>query len=267
MRIAFITDMHFGPQGTFEGKLRKLSHLAGPLLAEAIEHFNEIEKPEIIVNLGDVVQDAEREQDLTEYRRFLEIMGTAHAPILHVAGNHDLINMTEDDLRTLWDHVGSLHYSRDVGGLHLCVLQSVETTGVKVHLPQDQVAWLREDLARATLPTVVLIHHPLADMNLEGNRWFERFPHLCLVDNRHEVRNVILTSHKVVAVFNGHAHWHNIDLVGGIPFVTLQSLTENLDDDAPGRPARAAAVVDIEREVFQLRVTGAEPRRFGYGPM
>jgi Icc protein len=267
MRIGFVTDVHFGPQGTFEGKLRKLTHLAGPLLEEAIGHFNEVERPELIVNLGDVVQDAAREPDLAEYRRFLEILGTARAPVLHVAGNHDLIHMTEDDLRALWDRPGPLYYSCDLGGLHFCVLQSIETTGVKVHLPEEQVAWLREDLAQATAPTVVLVHHPLADMNLEGNRWFERFPHLCLVDNRHEVRSVILQSQKVVAVFNGHAHWHNIDLIGGIPFVTLQSLTENLDDDAPGRPARAAAVVDIDREVFQLRVTGAEPRRFGYGPV
>ena len=67
-------------------------------------------------------------------------------------------------------------------------------------------------------------------------------------------------------MFNGHAHWHNIDLIGGVPFVTLQSLTENLDDDAPGRAARAVAIADINAEQFLVRVLGEEPRRFGYGP-
>ncbi len=266
MRIGFVTDVHFGPQGSFDGKLRKLTHLAGPLLEEAVTLFNEIEKPELIVNLGDAIQDASQPEDFEEYQRFLEILAGARAPVLHVAGNHDLIHMTEDDLRALWGHAGPLHYSRDAGNLHLCILKSVEITGVKVHIPAEQIAWLREDLAQARLPAVVCVHHPLADMNLEGNRWFERFPRLCLVENRLAVRKAILESGKVVAVFNGHAHWHSIDLVGGIPFVTLQSLTENLDDDAPGRPARAVAIADIDGERFDLRVVGAEPRRFGYGP-
>jgi 3',5'-cyclic AMP phosphodiesterase CpdA len=266
MRIAFVTDVHFGPQGSFDGRLRKLTHLAEPLLREFVTLCNEQEHPDLIVNLGDVVQDATREQDLEEYGRCLEILRAARAPVLHVAGNHDLIHLTDDDLRVLWGHSGPLFYSRDLSGLHLAVLLSVETTGVRVHVPDEQIEWLARDLAQTELPSVVLIHHPLADMNLEGNRWFERNPHLCLVENRHRVREAILASRKVVAVFNGHAHWHNVDLVGGIPFVTLQSLTENLDDDAPGRPARAAAIADIDGERLLVRVVGAEPRRFGYGP-
>ncbi|MBK7582673.1 MAG: hypothetical protein IPI67_21060 [Myxococcales bacterium] len=38
------------------------------------------------------------------------------APVIHVAGNHDLICMTEDDLARMWNHDGALHYSRGFSG-------------------------------------------------------------------------------------------------------------------------------------------------------
>jgi 3',5'-cyclic-AMP phosphodiesterase len=69
-------------------------------------------------------------------------------------------------------------------------------------------------------------------------------------------------SGKVVAVFNGHAHWNHLDVIAGIPYVTLQSLTENLDDDAPGRPANAWAVCDLDARRLVIRVHGEEPQHY-----
>ena len=37
-----------------------------------------------------------------------------------------------------------------------------------------------------------------------------------------------------------------VDVIDGLPFVTVQSLIENLDEDAPGRAAAAHAVVRID---------------------
>ena len=59
------------------------------------------------------------------------------------------------------------------------------------------------------------------------------------------------------AVFNGHLHWNHLDVIAGIPYVTVQSLIENLDDDAPGRAAAAHAVVHAERPAHG----GARPRQ------
>ena len=57
MRLALITDVHFGPPATFEGKLRKLSHHALALTREFIHRINTVERPDLVVNLGDVVED------------------------------------------------------------------------------------------------------------------------------------------------------------------------------------------------------------------
>ncbi len=108
----------------------------------------------------------------------------------------------------------------------------------------------------------MLTHHPLSDQDLTGNRWFEKAPHICRVAGRRDVRRVIAASGKVVAVFNGHAHWNHFDVIDGIPYVTLQSLIENLDSDAPGRAARSYAVAELEGKRLSVRVDGAETARY-----
>src|SRR5690606_36240965 len=132
----------------------------------------------------------------------------------------------------------------------------VERKDRDVRLPEEQLGWLAADLDRTTLPTVVCIHHPLSDLELTGNRWFEDAPHICRVANRREVRAVLERSGKVRAVFNGHAHWNHLDVVSGIPYVTLQSLVENVEDDAPGRAAAAHAVVDVSPKRLLVDVFG-----------
>lgn len=264
MRFALITDEHFGPKAYFDGKLRKLSHEAPQLTRAFVECMNQIEKPDLVVNLGDVIEDQNLDADRARYAEFMAVMAGLEAPVIHVAGNHDQINLSEDDLRAAWQHAGPLHYSRDIDGIHFAVLNTLEVKDVCVRIPAEQIAWLEADLAQASSPVVVLMHHPASDQDLTGNRWFEKFPHICRVAERRELRSVIEQSGKVVAVFNGHVHWNHLDVIAGIPYFTLQSLIENLDDDAPGRPAASFAVCDLEPKRLSVRVLGAESLRYQF---
>jgi len=63
-------------------------------------------------------------------------------------------------------------------------------------------------------------------------------------------------------VINGHLHWNHVDVHDGIPYVTVQSLIENLDDDGPGRPAEASAVVRVRDRSILVEVDGAAPTRY-----
>jgi len=262
VRFAVITDVHLGPLAHFEGKLRKLSHEAAALTRDFVQRMNEVEKPDLVVSLGDIVEDESRDADLARYREYVSILGQLEAAVLHVAGNHDQINLSEDDLRSLWGHEGPLHYSRDIGGVHFSILNTLETKDVCVRLPDEQLAWLERDLAAAPGPVVVVTHHPASDQDLVGNRWFEKAPHICRVAERKKLRAIVEASGKVVLVVNGHAHWNHFDLISQIPYVTVQSLIENLDDDAPGRPARAHAVIDVEPHRLSIRIEGAETARY-----
>ena len=258
MRFALISDVHLGPQASHQGKLRKLTHLSEQLVHQFVQHMREVARPDLVINLGDVLEDESAVLDRERYARFVALLGEIGKPVLHVAGNHDTINLSTAELCALWGSSDAVTYSRDLHGVHFAVLRTIEHRGQRIELPQEQIDWLERDLAATTLPSIVLMHHPASEMRLEGNRWFEKRPHLCRVVERRALRRVIERSGKVLAVFNGHVHWNHLDLIGGIPYVTLQSLSENLDDDAPGRPAAAYAVCDLDDRRLVINVYGAE---------
>jgi Icc protein len=262
VKFALISDVHFGPPAYFEGKLRKLTHEAASLTRRFVEHMNSVVRPDLVVNLGDVLEDQDRERDLENYAAFMRALGELEAPVLHVAGNHDTINLSSDDLRSFWRHHGELYYSRVVEGVHFSVLHTLETKDTAIHLPEAQLDWLTQDLQAASAPVVVLMHHPASEMDLHGNRWFERAPHICRVAERRRLRHVLEASGKVVGVFNGHVHWNHFDVIAGIPYVTLQSLVENLDDDAPGRPAAAWAECRLGAQRLEIHVGGEHTARY-----
>lgn len=257
MRIAFITDTHFGPRAYHEGKLRKLGEHAVALSRDFVRRMNDIEKPDWVVNLGDVIEDQSPADDAENYGQFTGILAGLDAPVLHVAGNHDQVNLSRDALAELWRHEGPLHYARDLGPVRALVLRT-DHTDTAVHLETAQIDWLGAELERSRLPCLVLIHHPLCEMDISDNVWFRNQPNICRVAERRRIRQLLQASGKVVAVFNGHVHWNYLSVIEGIGYVTLQSLIENVDDDAPGRPAAAHAIADFEGHRVSVRIEGAE---------
>jgi 3',5'-cyclic-AMP phosphodiesterase len=262
LSFAVVTDIHFGPEARHEGKLRKLTLHADRLVRQFVDAMNGVVRPDLVFDLGDDVEDESPERDLARYRECCRILSGCSCRVRHVAGNHDLINLTEDQLREIWGHTGPLHYSFDEKGVHFVALVTHETRDVSANIDAEQIDWLAGDLERTTLPTIVLMHHVASEQDLTKNRWFSRAPEICRIKERATLRAVMVASRKVLAVFNGHAHWNHFDLCDGIPFFTVQSLTENLDDDAPGRPAAAYAVCRLSHERLIVEVEGNDPARY-----
>ncbi len=262
MRFALISDVHLGPPASHQGKLRKLTHLSESLVEAFATRMRQELEPDLVINLGDVLEDESPERDRERYARFVELLRGIGKPVLHVAGNHDTIHLTPAELCQMWGNSDAATYSQDHHGVHFSVLRTIEHKGDRIELPEEQIRWLERDLAATPLPSIVLMHHPASETRLEGNRWFEKRPNLCRVVERRALRDVIEKSGKVLAVFNGHVHWNHLDVIAGIPYITLQSLIENLDDDAPGRAAAAYAVCDLDERRLVITVYGAEMLRY-----
>lgn len=260
--FAVVSDIHFGTEARHEGKLRKLTMHADRLARQFVDTMNGVVHPDLVFDLGDDIEDESPEKDLARYRECNRILSGCRCRVRHVAGNHELINLTEDDLREIWGHTGPLYYSFDEKGAHFVALVTRETKDVSANIDAEQIEWLARDLERTTLPTIVLMHHVASEQDLAKNRWFSRAPEICRIKERAAVRAVMAASKKVLAVFNGHAHWNHFDLCDGIPFITVQSLTENLDEDAPGRPAAAYAVCRWCDERLIVEVEGNDPARY-----
>jgi Icc protein len=277
LTIGFVTDLHFGPAAFHDGKLRKLTHHAADLTRAVVRAMNEQLKPDLLVNLGDDIEDESREADVARYTECQDILRTAKAELVNVAGNHDMIHLTREDLSRIWHRDVSGHpatgqpstpapmfYSLDRGGFHLAILHTIERKDVDVRIPHAQLEWLAHDLERTALPVIVLMHHSASEQDLGDSFWFHGVPHLALVKERAELRAILEKSGKVRVVFNGHVHRNHLDVIRGIPYVTIQSLIENLDEDAPGRPAAAHALATITESRIVVRVHGNDRARYQF---
>lgn len=266
MRIALISDLHFGPRGSgfHRGIERKLTEQAAPL-AQAFVRRVAAGGYDFAVQLGDLIEDSDHDDDLAHYRQGLALFASAGVPIYHVAGNHDTAHLTEPELCELLG-VEALYYAFDVATYHFVVLHSAQpSSGEKqTTIAAEQLAWLAADLAATTKNTVIFLHHSLADQDLAGNVWFAGLPHECLVENRREVRALLAQHDHVIAVVNGHLHWNHVDQQGVLPFITLQSAVENVAED-PGLetvPAGTWAELALEENVFTITVYGAGAYRY-----
>src|SRR5580692_2757685 len=152
LTIGIVSDLHFGPEALWQGKLRKLTHQAGDLTRAFVRAMNEEVKPDLVVNLGDDIEDESREADLARYGECQAILRTARAPLVNVAGNHDLIHMNREDLSRFWQRTGPLYYSFDLGGWRFVVLHTLEKQDVEVRVPEPQMEWLRAELAAGDAP-------------------------------------------------------------------------------------------------------------------
>lgn len=267
LTLGFVSDLHYGPEARFEGRLRKLTAHAGSLTAAAVAAVDRV-GVDALVNLGDDIEDESHDLDLARYQECQAALRHSRAPLINVAGNHDTIHLKARELLHVWEGAlgapRALHYSLDLRGWHLAVLHTVERRDTDIAVSSEQLDWLRADLAAARRPTVVLMHHSASEQELDDSRWFSRAPHLALVRNRAEVRAVLEGSGVVRAVFNGHLHRNHCDVIRGIPYVTLQSLVENLEDDAPGLPAATWAVARLSESRVVVRVRGNDPARYQF---
>lgn len=265
--VALISDIHFGPEAGFGGKLRKLT-AQGPALVQAFVDRMRLEvRPDLVVNLGDDIEDEGLDADRARYKACIDALRGVECELVNVAGNHDLIHLSPADLLEIWgrEREGPLYSAFDRGGYHFVVLHTQERKDLDVSVGSEQLAWLERDLAKnKDKPVIGLMHHSGADQDLRGNRWFEGLPHICLVRERRAIRAIFEAHGGVLAVFNGHLHWNHLDLIRGIPYVTLQSLIENVDDDAPGRAAAAHAIVRLSKKRVVVEIEGAERARYQF---
>ncbi len=270
--LGLVSDLHFGLETHHRGKLRKLTREAPKLAKAFVERMNESVRPDLVVNLGDDIEDEDRDADLGRYRGCFQVLSRAKAEIVHVAGNHDTVHLGHDDLRAIWgagpwDDPPSqrdLCYAFERGGFRFVVLHTHERQDVDITVGVAQLEWLAAQLHAATLPVVILMHHSASEQDLRGNYWFEGREHVALVKERAELRTIVRQSGKVRLVLNGHVHWNHLDVVDGLPFVTVQSLIENLDEDAPGRAAAAHAVVRLDERRTIVEIEGAERARYQF---
>ncbi len=253
MKFAIISDIHLGQESEFKGVVRKLSRHSKRLLEKFIIDMNVDVRPEFVVNLGDLINDVEREEDIENLKYVLEQQKQLDCPVHNLVGNHEQWTLSREDMEGFYG-MKPLYYSTDTDTHHLIFMLSEAGNGEDSYVGTEQLSWLQEDLEVTNKPTIVFTHHALADQDLTGNFWFEGRENRALVTNRDEVRNIFESSGKVIAVFNGHTHWNKMDVHNGIPYFTITSIVENYKNE--DIPSESYAVIDVNEAEIKVDVRG-----------
>ena len=245
VRIGLVTDLHYAdkpPKGTrhYRETLTKL--------AEAFEKFAAA-TPDLVVELGDFIDAADSVETEQGYLKavsgvFAKIPGKKH----YVLGNHCVDTLTK---REFLDGVGQekSYYSFDQGGFHFVILDSCfrsdgEPYGRKnsvwydANLPAAEIEWLKADLKAATNKVVVFAHQRLDESGKQS------------VNNAKDVRQVLESSGKVLAAFQGHSHKNDLQEINGIHYCTLVAMVEGA-----GKENNGYSLMDVFED-GSIRLTG-----------
>ena len=262
-RFVIVSDFHYALEKYLDEKTRcgrKLMQHAEPLLEKFIDEVNETIRPDFVMNLGDLIQDyGDYDEDITTIKAFWAKFGRLNVPVYTCVGNHDL--RATKDRGTVAAVLGyeKTTWSVDVAGIHVVVLgtdvdyDAVDDRGTKYEkhwVSEEDLEWLKQDLKKTTLPTVICLHFGVAEDIQEGNYWFGNCPEEGLIGNRCELKDILKGSGKVRAVFSGHQHWTKALVEDGIPYYLVGSMTENFHED--GVPDGVYQIVTIDDATVKM---------------
>jgi len=242
LRFGIITDVHYSEALPAKGKFYRESLRK---MREAVDRFR-AEKVSFVVELGDFKDRVAGEPEaktltyLTmierEFRRF-------GGPTYHVLGNHDMDALSKTQvlgkLTNTGIPAGKSYYAFSTGGVRFVVLDSTFTKDGQDYdhdnfdwrdsnIPSSEIAWLREELNKSKEPVIVFVHH-----RLDGDGDMQ-------IANRAEIRALLESSGKVLAVFQGHEHKGAYTKINDIHYYTLRAVV-----DSSGLEANSFAIVEV----------------------
>ena len=251
LKLAIVTDIHHGPN-----KLTKVGAAALPLLQD-FRAFVEGYQPHFIAELGDRISDIDPQTDREQLRKVADKFLDLPSPHRHLIGNHDQVHLSAADNAEILRQ-DMAHYSVDVAGRHLVFWQM----DCQIHRPQGflpnqaDLAWLRQDLAASNLPSIIFTHVPLDGGSLHGNYYFDNNIRSGGLPHAREIQALIRDAGNVILCIAGHVHWNDVNLIDGIPYITVQSLSESFTTE--GEAAGAWASIEIDHEI-RWRTHGQDP--------
>jgi hypothetical protein len=166
------------------------------------------------IGCGDLVYDK-----LELFKEYNQSIQMYNIPFFQVIGNHDMDFGVRSDAwtgSTFKGHFGPTYYSWNRGEIHYVVLDDVFYLGTGSryigHLPEEQLAWLEQDLKTVEKgkTVVVSLHIPTVTGNLK--RYPQSDPLGGTVSNREHLYRML--EGYQVHILSGHTHF-NDNMING----------------------------------------------------
>jgi len=248
LRFGIATDSHYASKKMVNNKYYSQSL---DKMKEFVGVMNQ-EKVDFVIHLGDFKDEGES-QETAETLSFLqqieEIFTAFDGPTYHCVGNHDVDSITKKEFLENVTNTGiskdESYYSFDLNGFHLVVLDASFNAGGSphyfkdgghfedAHIPEKELDWLKDDLNKTNLPTLVFCHYLL----FPKNKWGYRFE----VAEHAAVRRILENAGPVLAVFHGHIHHEFYEKINGIHYIVHGAMV-----DGDGIENNSYSIVEIE---------------------
>jgi calcineurin-like phosphoesterase family protein len=187
-------------------------------------------KPDFIIELGDFGTPAEK------YASFFDIWNSFPGEKYHVIGNHEMDGGYTRSEALAYRNMSSGHYSFNKNNFTCIVLdgndpKNEEDRGYKQFIGASQLQWLKETLSKAKYPVIIFSHQGLLQLPSTETEPYG-------LENDAEIREILETHNinnprtKVIACFNGHAHYDDAQEVNDIWYITINSMAYKWMDEA-----------------------------------
>ncbi len=251
LELLLISDVHHGP--SFEAK-------AGPqalTVLKAVLQQLEREPATLLIDLGDRINNVSPELDEKYMAEVAAAFNTSSKERHHVLGNHDvkLLSPT-DNARILRSPMGNRALRRREWTL---ILWSPPPTyrNDGCIVPREDISWLSRTLEELEGPAALFTHVPLGGGSMRGNYYFEGQPAAgATYQDLAGLQELLLGNDHLKVAVAGHVHWNSVNVIDGVPFLTVQSLSE-LATTAPS-PAGAWARLKLGATTVNLDVQGRD---------
>lgn len=215
-RFAVLTDLHADFMHDAPWRM-------AVFMEEARRH-----KVDFAIQLGDFCQPVPGNEEAKE--AVLAAVRNAPFPFYHTLGNHDMDAASKEEVLALLG-VPSATYSFDCGGLHMVVLDACHyrdgnetrpycrgdykkaSDDAVSLLPDETLAWLKNDLQNAKAPTVLFSHQSLVESRAS-------------IANADALRGILREApHGVLLCICGHEHVDRAEQKEGIYYLCLNGMS------------------------------------------
>lgn len=262
-RIVIFSDLHYAPEKPINNgsKIdRKLMEYAESLLKKLTNKINSEIKPDLTLNLGDLVEDFnDHNKDIINLNYIWDKLKNIEGRFYSCIGNHDLRSMSSrNEVEKIMGYEHST-FSFNIEGMHIVILGTYVNNDLGTaaggifktqFISKEDLNWLKEDLEKNSLPTIVCLHFGVAEDDMKGNWWFESCPEHALLGNRKELKEIIKNDKNILAVFSGHQHWTKHIIEDGVSYYVVGSMTENINND--GIPDGVYFIVEFDGEKINV---------------
>lgn len=243
IRIGLLSDVHYGIDTEYQKGTYAPSLLKG--FVECMEEFN----PQIIVELGDRINNISAEEDRIQLKTFRNALMALVCNFEYVIGNHDIAYLTKAENVQLVDQPMNSLRQKVHEGFSFFFLDSEESQS-----PQ-----LDFSLMVGTKRTVfVFSHRPLLSVTLEKNRLFTPGVAQHCLWGEEFLQQLIEKGFYPICI-HGHLHWNFCLVNDWVIQVCIPSLVDSWE---VGKPAGSFGELIVDDANVYLDIKGLLPAHY-----